>query len=93
MIVKACPFCGGKPYIEESSRGFINGESTRVCFVRCKICNARSERVNLKDYGCSSYSSQAIADVVASWNKRAGDVREFDLPEKHGVYREAEQAG
>ena len=79
MIVKACPFCGGKPYIEESQRGFVNGQSTKVCFVRCKWCNARSNRVDLKDYNCSSYSSDAIADVVETWNRRAESVREYNI--------------
>lgn len=80
MIVKACPFCGGKPYIEESQRGFVNGESTKVCFVRCKWCNARSNRVDLKDYGCSSYSHDAIMDVIEAWNKRIIKPKEYDIP-------------
>lgn len=71
MIVKTCPFCGGMPYIEEHSRGYVNGQSTRVCYVRCKECNARSPRVDLKDYGVTSHSPKAIQDVVDAWNKRA----------------------
>ena len=70
MIVKSCPFCGGKPYIEESQRGFVGGKSTHVCFVRCRDCNARSERVNIEDYGHTSRSSEAIERVVAAWNAR-----------------------
>ena len=69
MIVKTCPFCGGMPYIEEHSRGYVNGQSTRVCYVRCKECNARSPRVDLKDYGVTSHSPKAIQDVVDAWNK------------------------
>ena len=83
LIVKACPFCGGKPYIEESQRGFIDGQSTKVCFVRCKWCNARSKRVNLADYGCSSYSREAIDEVVAAWNTRAENVKTYRLTGHH----------
>ncbi len=79
MIVKACPFCGGKPYLEESQRGFVDGKSTKVCYVRCKNCNARSSRVNLADYHCSSYSADAIAKVIESWNKRVESVQEFEI--------------
>lgn len=82
MKIKACPFCGGKPYIEESQRGFINGQSTKVCFIRCKWCNARSPRVDLADYGCTSYSSEAIKDVVEAWNKRAETIKEYDIIER-----------
>lgn len=82
MIVKSCPFCGGKPYIEESQRGYIDGKSTKVCFVRCKWCNARSPRVNLLDYGRTSYSAEAIKDVVEAWNKRATETREYNLGER-----------
>ena len=82
MMIKSCPFCGGKPYIEESQRGFMGGKSTKVCFVRCKVCNARSNKVDLADYNCKSRSAQAIRDVVEQWNKRTTEVIEFDIVEK-----------
>lgn len=78
MILKACPFCGGKPTIEESQRGFVNGKSTHVCFVRCKQCNARSERVDIEAYGHTSYSSEAVQKVSESWNKRIANY-DYDL--------------
>lgn len=70
MIIKSCPFCGGKPYVEESQRGFVGGKSTHVCYVRCKSCNARSQRLNIEDFGHTSRSSEAIEKVVAAWNVR-----------------------
>lgn len=82
MIVKACPFCGGKPYIEESQRGYINGKSTKVCYVRCRECNARSNKVDVADYNCSSRSSEAIRDVVKAWNMRADSCKEYDIVER-----------
>ena len=82
MMIKSCPFCGGKPYIEESQRGFMGGKSTKVCFVRCKQCNARSNKVDLANYNCKSRSAQAIRDVVEQWNKRTTETKEFDIIER-----------
>ena len=73
VYLKPCPFCGGRAYLERSSRGFVNGESTRVAFVRCTQCNARSGREKLSDYGCTSTSSEACHKVSAAWNKRVQD--------------------
>ena len=79
MQVKTCPFCGGRPYIERSQRGFINGESTKVCFVRCQKCNARSERINVKDYGHTSKSLDAVEKVVESWNRRSDSTKYVEI--------------
>ena len=68
--LKPCPFCGGKAVLEKAHRAFINGETTRVTFIRCDECNARSGRVRLSDYGCTSTSSAAISTVIAAWNRR-----------------------
>lgn len=79
MKIKSCPFCGGKPYLERSQRGFVNGVSTRVCFVRCKKCNARSPRLDLHDYGHTSHSLQALEDVIEMWNTRTDKVFETEV--------------
>lgn len=79
MIVKACPFCGGRPYIEAGQRGFVGGVSAKVCYVRCLECGARSPRVDLADYGCTSRSSKAVDDVLEMWNRRAENVVEYEL--------------
>lgn len=71
--LKMCPFCGGKPYLEKNHRAFINAESTRVAFVRCSVCNARSGRINLKDYGCTSSSLEAENAAIELWNRRIND--------------------
>ena len=63
--LKACPFCGGRPYIESGSRGFYRGESTRVAFVRCTECNARSNRIPI-----SIGQAKAVQAVVNQWNCR-----------------------
>lgn len=68
--LKPCPFCGGKAFLERSHRAFINAETTKVAFVRCTKCNARSGRVNLSDYGKTSYSTDANLTVINSWNNR-----------------------
>ena len=68
--IKLCPFCGAPPYLEEHSRGFVNGETTRVAYVHCTECNGRGPKFNVKDYGCSSWSKQASSDAVDAWNSR-----------------------
>lgn len=73
--IKPCPFCGGKAYLERSHRAFINAETTKVTFVRCTVCNARSGRVNISDYGRTSSSVEASSKAVRAWNRRAGDER------------------
>lgn len=65
-----CPFCGGKAYLEPNHRAFVDGKTTRVAFVRCVKCNARSGRAKLSDYGRTSHSGCAENDVIAAWNKR-----------------------
>jgi len=79
MLIKSCPFCGGKPFVEKAQRGYVNGESTHTCFVRCKQCNARSPRVDLKEYGKTAHSSEAIEYVVDMWNRRNTVTTIFDL--------------
>ena len=82
MKVKACPFCGGKPFVELGSRAFIEGRTEKVCFVRCKWCNARSSRVRLSDYGVTSQSKDAFNDVIEMWNKRAENIKEYEIEYK-----------
>jgi len=74
--LKPCPFCGGKAILERSHRAFIKAQTTRVAFVRCKECNARSGRFNLEDYGKTSRSQEAEQAAVDAWNKRTeeGDI-------------------
>ena len=69
-ILLPCPFCGGKPYLERCSRGFINAQSTKIAYVRCLQCNARSKRVPLSDYGKTSHSAEAERVVINAWNSR-----------------------
>ena len=69
--LKPCPFCGGRAYLERSHRAFIDAETTKVTFVRCTVCNARSGRVNIADYGRTSSSIEASNKAVAAWNRRA----------------------
>ena len=71
--LRRCPFCGGKAYLETGHRAFIGGITTRVAFVRCRDCNARSGREELRDYGCTSHSGEANAKVIAAWNRRYND--------------------
>ena len=68
--LKKCPFCGGRAYLEKSHRAFIDGKTTKVAFVRCTVCNARSGRVKISDYGCSSKSQEACDVVADAWNRR-----------------------
>ena len=64
--LKLCPFCGGQPYLERNHRAFINAQTTRVTFVRCKDCNARTSRYNVK-----GNRLEAEQQAVDHWNMRA----------------------
>ena len=70
--LKPCPHCGGEAYLERSHRAFINAQTTRVAFVRCTVCNARSGRYKLEDYGTPNRSTEAERLAVESWNRRDG---------------------
>ena len=76
--VKTCPYCGGIPYIEASHRAFIGGETTRVAFVRCRDCNARTGRVPIKDYG----RTKAVERAIMLWNATM-PVREYVVVNTH----------
>ena len=69
--LKPCPHCGGAAYLERAHRAFINAQTTRVAFVRCIVCNARSGRYRLEDYGTPNHSSEAERMAVEAWNRRA----------------------
>lgn len=69
--LKPCPFCGGKAYLETNHRAFINAQTTRVAFVRCLNCNARTQRIELAKYGKTSHSIEAENEAVQAWNRRA----------------------
>ena len=58
--LKLCPHCGGEAYLERRHRSFIDGQTTRVAFVRCTVCNARSGRYKLEDYGSPNHSTEEI---------------------------------
>ena len=86
--IKTCPFCGGKPYLETSHRAFIDGETTRVAFVRCTKCNARSGRFKLSDFGHTSRSLEANEAAVNDWNRRAEEVSIVDIITKDDIKHE-----
>ena len=68
-----CPFCGGEAHLERNQRAFIGGQTTRVAFVRCTACEARSGRFELRTYGCSNSSAEARSAAVSAWNRRVND--------------------
>lgn len=61
--------------LEDSSRGFVNGKSTRVAYVRCISCEARSGKVDIHAYTESIRSSKATDIVVELWNSRVPEMR------------------
>lgn len=70
MELKKCPFCGGEAYLEKSSRVYNKGKTERAAFVRCMSCMARTGKVMLSDYNCTSHSREAEEKVVELWNRR-----------------------
>ena len=69
--LKPCPFCGGKPYLEQRHRAFVKGESTRVALVRCTECEAKTQKFDLRDYGNTATSREANLKAIEAWNRRA----------------------
>ena len=67
--LKACPFCGGRPYIESNSRGFVKGISCRVAYVRCTECNTRTAR-----FPVSIGQRVAVDAAVNRWNSRFNSI-------------------
>lgn len=63
--LKACPFCGGRPYIEAHTRCFVNGESTKAAYVRCTECECRTEK-----FPVSLGPRKAVEAAVNRWNSR-----------------------
>ena len=74
--LKPCPFCGGKPYLESNHRAFIKGQTSRVAFVRCRECNARTQRFELKDFGRTAHSGEANQCAIEAWNRRTDDAKD-----------------
>lgn len=68
--LKPCPYCGGAAVLEKKHRAFIEAKTTRVAFVRCSVCNARSGRYKLEDYGSPNHSTEAERKAVEAWNRR-----------------------
>ena len=76
--LKPCPFCGGKPYLETNHRAFIKAQTTKVAYVRCRNCNARTERFALTDFGHTSFSEEANKKAIEAWNRRANNAEGSD---------------
>lgn len=70
--LKPCPFCGGEAYLEDHHRAFIRGQTTRVAYVRCRKCNARTGRFELGKHGGGSNSAEAVRLAIEAWNRRIG---------------------
>ena len=64
--LKACPFCGGRPFIESHSRAFLKGEPTHVAYVRCSECEARTSKIPIDPIG----QAEAVKRAVNRWNSR-----------------------
>ena len=69
FLLKNCPFCGGKPYLEKHHRAFVKAESTYVSLVRCMQCEAKTGKFDHREYGRSAASSAA----VEAWNRRVSE--------------------
>ena len=91
--LKPCPFCGGKPYLETNHRAFINAKTTKVAYVWCRNCNARTERIPLEKYGKTSHSFEAELDAIAAWNKRVERTGKWIIKKDHSSYAVCSECG
>ena len=57
--LKPCPFCGGKPFVQETAHSWCN--------VICDKCGAMTKCV----LNSADYSSKNLA--IEAWNRRAED--------------------
>ena len=71
--MRSCPFCGGKPYLERSSRAYIGGRSMKVAYVRCTECSARGPKIPIMKYGKTSHSVEAELEAEELWDRRNND--------------------
>lgn len=68
--LQPCPFCGGKAILVKNTRAFIKAQTTRVAYVHCINCNARTNRVPLEKYGKTAHSREAQEEATTAWNRR-----------------------
>lgn len=75
----SCPFCGGRPELRIAPHPM--NDSFNQILISCTKCGARScTKLDGKDIkGRVTETSEAVENVVSSWNKRA-DIK--DLFEK-----------
>lgn len=64
--LKPCSHCGGKGFLEEDSRAYMNGESVRCAYVWCTKCHARSAKFDIKE----TSRVDAVTKAVENWNAR-----------------------
>ena len=79
--LKPCPFCGGKPRIDQTAYGTIEHNSCKLSFtIRCSKCNSTAYHaygyiaVNLSADGELNIWHDDREKAVAEWNRRAEDV-------------------
>lgn len=73
-VLKPCPFCGGKAYIQKLTSGYTgSGEFIAGYEVGCKTCNIKfkaESRFALID-GQPVFKTNGYDRCVEQWNRRA----------------------
>ena len=73
--LKACPFCGGKAYIERAKSTYcqLHGEETKHWRIKCKHKDSKwKDNTNLPECHVKPIvEASSIEKVTKAWNRRA----------------------
>jgi len=68
LLMKECPFCGGRPILDRFIRRENPGKKTSIPCVKCAAC--KTKRIWVPKSDPTNYA-EAVRMAVYAWNQRA----------------------